>query len=456
MDDTTALIPSAHRTIRWLDAQESAFAGELVTDGEAMRVRVATRDVPEPLWGFAEAEHVAGIRDLVRSRTGQDVLLPWCTDPVEAFLGRRATAEQPLTNGEVVTLVGSLLRGVDEVGDAPVRGRWWLTDEARPTFALGEGSGCAAGAAQIITRVRDGCTDRMLDRVLAEIAAVVEDPRMVRRSQQRWEQELTELAAPRALVRDVFPPERISDIPLDRERAPHDAGVVNEQRERRAVWRARAVQLGERLRERLPSFGSRARALRVREATSEPTRSTGRGRMLLVGAAVAGVVLGAGLLWPSEGDDSAAMEQTTVVMGPTARAEPGDADADAADPPKPEARKRTPDAKQAAPEADAVADGSLGQAVTALLEQITACAQEQDADCAHAVADGAGETVLPRLEAADAERSISPVEDYGDIAVVRLGAAGEAGEKMLVLVKAKSGWLVRDVYDVADQPSAEG
>ena len=84
---------------------------------------------------------------------------------------------------------------------------------------------------------------------------------------------------------------------------------------------------------------------------------------------------------------------------------------------------------------------------------MAACAEDGDEACAAAIVDGAAETVWQRLGDDLSGRAPALIEDYGDVAVVRLAAGQAAGEQMLVLVRQKDGWLVRDVYDVADQPS---
>lgn len=107
-------------------------------------------------------------------------------------------------------------------------------------------------------------------------------------------------------------------------------------------------------------------------------------------------------------------------------------------------------------EADAVTDGSAQQHAAVLLAAIADCADQGDAACADSVVDGAGALVQERLAGAGEGRTITAVEDYGDVSVLRLGASGQRGEQMLVLVAHEDGWLVRDVYDVADQPSDRG
>lgn len=460
MDDVEegapALVPGAHRVIRRLDAEESAFAGDLVSDGDRQRVRAPASAVDPVLWEFAGAEHVAGVRDVVRARDGHDALLPWCADAVDVLLARRASAEDPLTAGEVVTLVGSMLRGIVEIAERDLRGRWWLDDAARPVFVPGEGAACAPAAAGIIDRLRQDRADRALDRVLEQIAAQAGDHRLVARHLDEWERTLTELAAPRPLNRDVHAPERVRAIPLHRERMrePQDAGERPALRERVAGLRMRVaasvLALRERWRDRTPR-----RPGHVREDGESGARPP-RGRMLLVGAAAAGAVLVGGLLWPG-GDDSSATErvpagietnapeETPAAAGATAAPATGEA---VSEQPEPDAGGET--------HADEPAAGTPEHSATLLLKRIDACRAEEDAECADAVVAGSGAAARERLGPDSARRAVTLIEDYGDIAVIRLAPDDGHSEQMLVIVRQNDGWLVRDVYDVADQPSGKG
>ncbi|MGB3376038.1 MAG: hypothetical protein WBA87_12985, partial [Microbacterium sp.] len=220
-DELTALVPGAHRVIRRLD-ETAALPGDLVSDGERQRVSADAGELDEALWWFSGAEHVAGVRDVVRTREGQVALLPWCADSLDMVLARRTAAERPLVTGEVVTLVGSLLRGVIEVGGREVRGRWWLDDEARPLFVPGEGMSCASASVEIIERLRQDCPDRSLERVLRRISDAAADHRIVLRSLDEWERELTELAAPRPIDVTVYAPELVRELPVHRAHLPLD------------------------------------------------------------------------------------------------------------------------------------------------------------------------------------------------------------------------------------------
>ncbi|PKI93019.1 hypothetical protein CW368_01615 [Actinomycetales bacterium SN12] len=443
MDETAALTPGAHRSIRMLDAQESAYPGELITDGERRGVRVDVEAVPEPLWLHAGAEHVAGVRDLLRRPDGHDAVLPWCADRIEVFLGRRAAVESALSAGETVTLVGSLLRGIVEIGDRSLTGQWWLTDEARPVFAPGEGVACTASAVALIARLREGCPDRALNRLLGEIETAAGDQRMVRRSIERWERELTELAAPRALVREVFAPERVVAIDAHAVRLDQDADLLAAEPGALGRVQDRLIEAGQDMARRLRTGLRRDRRAVVRSGRpGEPAARAPRGRMLIVGGAAAALVLVGGLMWPTGKEDSAATERVGEVMpAVTPTAAP-----DAA----PERDVETSEAP------DAMIDGSAEQRAAALLTTVLECGRRGDAVCADAIVDGAGAAVQERLAGTEAKRTIAAVEDYGDVGVLRLGESGQRGEQMLVLVMQKDRWLVRDVYDVANQPSGQG
>ncbi len=470
MDASTTLVPGAHRAIRRVEARESAFAGALVVAGEAVRVRVDASEADAALWRYAGAEHIAGVRDLVRRVDGHDVLLPWCPDRVDAFLGRRSAAGRPLAAGEIVTLTGSMLRAVEEAGDDPLTGSWWLADDARPLFVPGEGAGCIAATREVVARLREECTDRAMQRVLGEIERMPDDPRVVARSLARWESELSELAAPRALEREVFAPERVSDIPVHRAVLPQDALRVTEQRTgaaRRArpssaplPAAARVTSVVDRLRERCDAWLDEVRARMLRRLTGGGPHAGGpgepapparprRARMLAVGGAAAGAVLLGGLLWPVGGEDSGAVEPDATERMPSAGAPENATKPAPTTPGGPDPQGS--DAADSPPEPQDVV-----RAAEHLLVEIAACLEDGDRACAGSIAAGAADAVMARLTGADAVRGVEPVEDYGDLAVLKLGAAGTRGEQMLVLERQGDGWLVRDVYDVADQPSGEG
>ncbi|GAA3947544.1 hypothetical protein [Microbacterium soli] len=446
------LVPGAHRVIRLLYGTESPYPGALVRDGDGQRVCVDAAAAETGLWDFASAEHVVGVRDVLRTADGHGALLPWCIEPVAVFLARREAAGRPLSSGEVTTLVGSLLRGTTEVGATPLRGRWWLDDRARPLFAPGEGVTCGEAAAGLVERIGATCSDRALQRVLTRIRDGLADHRVVQRALDGWERELMDLAAPRALEQRVYAPERVQEIPLHRARGPQDprAGERGSPREHRMGERlARAAEGVRRavsaLRERM--LGRGRPVVGSFYATERPTAAdaprTPRRRMLLVAGAAAAAVLLGGLLWPAGGGQSspspAAVAETTRLHAPAE----GGAD------PEGRGSARTP-----SPTASIPTD--LAQTARALLKEAARCTHEGDPQCARAVVAGSAPTVLERVGPDADGRDAAVIEDYGDVAVIRLAETSARSEQMLVLERAEDGWLVRDVYDVADQPSEGG
>ncbi|WP_298865110.1 hypothetical protein [uncultured Microbacterium sp.] len=448
MVETRELVPGAHRAVRRLDGTESPFIGALVTDGERQRVSMDAGTLDPALWEFAGAEHIAGVRDLLAGAAGQHALLPWCVEPVDVFLARRTAAGSALVPGEIVTLVGSLLRGVVEAGGHPVTGRWWLDDRARPLFAPGEGASCTASAAALVESVRAGCGDRALERVLGRIEAGLADHRAVTQAIGEWEGELTELAAPRALEREVHAPERVRDIPVHHAVLARDLGAGEESP---GLWeraRERCTVLADWGRDRVPR--------RLLRGTRHPAGGSGtaqdhaarpqRRRMLLIGVGTAALVLTGGMLWPSAEEEPAGPHavaaERTASPAATATAVP---------------TAETPAVETSAVPEEPESDGSeLAREASRLLSVVDGCRKHEDAACAAAVVDGAGAAVLERLGADAVERATSLIEDYGDVAVIRVARTASQGEQMLVMVQGKDGWLVRDVYDVADQPSGEG
>ncbi|MFE6994821.1 hypothetical protein ACFVAE_02580 [Microbacterium sp. NPDC057659] len=433
-----ALVSGVHRGIRVLDPQEGPFQGELVAEGQDVRVRADAADCAgEPFWAFSGAEHVAGALDLVRRADGTDVLLPWCTERLGVFLGRRVTTEQPLGTGESVTLVGSLLRGLVELDGSPLPGTWWLTDGGRPVFALGAGEPAAEATRALVARVRASASDRSLERLLTDIDTGLADPRAARRRMDRWEAELTELAAPRPLQREVFAPAAASAVV--EERFPADAGGREASgsgwRSVAAGWFGTVLGGGRALLARVPRLSGRPRGTSASEGTVAPTRA-GRRRPLLVGLAAALIVLAGGLLWPSGEVDEPASAQTTEKKAAVLETHP---------------------VPSATPSPAVTQDAELADdpvsAASALLKRIRRCVQEHDERCADAVVEGSAAAVLKAVGDTEAGNDVALVDSYGDIAVIRRGGAGEE-QQILVLLRQKDEWLVRDVYAVADQPGS--
>ena len=494
------LLSRAHRMIRVLDDGDGPFPGALVTDGDVV---VVARDAADlsgwEAWRFAGSEHVAAPIDLVRRADGHDVLLPWCTERVGVFLARRTGAGEPLTPGESSTLVVSLLRALAELGAndcTDVRGTWWLTDEGRPVFVIGEGEPGRGGAASLVARLGEQNRDRTLGRLLAAMHAglgksVAEQRSIPHLLLERWENEALEIASPRALRRDVLTPAPAqaiirpgsvgqAQVPPRRasRRVRVQSGARAHSSRLAAALRQHASDCVEGVGRLIASIFHRTRSrapravppeLRAQSAEAVPARASRRRPLVFAGAAAA-VVLAVGVLWPGGGDDAAGNDPTPAptraeeVVGPL-MATPASSAA-AVDEAVPNATTNANASKANA----ATAEDDPAEAAATLWEEIQECRNAQDAVCRRAIVPGA----VGVVDTLDADSKTLPVfamiDQYGDIAVVRAeqeaveqaGAeqsegSGEAEEavpsgKVLVLARLNEKWLVRDVYDVADQP----
>ncbi|WP_314428240.1 hypothetical protein [uncultured Microbacterium sp.] len=503
--DSAALVPGAHRVIRVLDAHEGPFAGALVGDRESVCVMTDADSLSGWAgWAHAGDEHIAGPVDVVRRRDGHDVLLPWCTERVSVFLGRREAVAEALSAGEVSTLVGSLLRGLDELASAPggtEAGEWWLSDQGRPLFVIGAGDDARASAARLVDSLHRTSVDRTMLRLLAGIRDGLrkdaERPGVPPRQLHLWEAELLAVASPKPLRRNSHAPERARDIemvrslraePLGSRRSARAAARGGEENGPWSTMRHIIAGAGSSLREtgqsavrRIRSAipgADRARDARTGGAAGGGTRSNpGRegevggsarpGRRLVVAGAVAALILVGGLLWPGGATGEApasggAGAEPDVTIATKADA----AESDEAVTASPTTPSRTPHAPaQDAPDAPshgAAAEDPV-QAASRLSASMRECAQSGDEECPTALAPGS--TALrdilssESVDAIGAEAEFSLVDEYGDVAVIRAAAATEAhddepllSERLLVLVRGEDRWLVRDAYDVADQP----
>lgn len=481
---TPPLVPDAHRVVRSLDAAETPFGGLLVTRGEGVAVQVDAGALAGWAgWGFAGAEHIAAPLDVVRRRDGHDVLLPWCTERVTSLLARRHVVDEPLSLGECSTLVASVLRGIDELGEPGAResGTWWVTGEGRPVFVVGEGEAACAGAARVVELVAEGCRDRGMGRVLAQVQMGLHlgeaQPRVPQRRIEEWEEALLQIASPRPLRCDVLTPERARDAaraanarPSERQalgrRGIAGTGSVESRRARRAerpslvgealgALRGSVAEAVRRVARALPNRNPRSSVGRsdspsasgTRNRTDERVGPRSRRRSLLIAAAAAVAVLAGGLLWPGgESGEAAEGHGAPSRMAPES--------ATATEPATAEETAGAPTPTPAAEDLGTSTPASDETAVTAaasLLIGAAACVEAEAPSCPEVIAEGSTVDVVELGEIAGTEPAITPVDEYGDVAVIR--AESPAAPRILVLVRMNEKWLVRDVYDVADQPS---
>jgi len=448
VQEVSGLVPGVHRRIRSLADAEGPWPGVLVADGDRVVVWHDIADDDAGIdWRFAGAEHVAAPLEIARSADGHGALLPWCTTRVTVLLAQRAAAGAPLEPGEWGTLVASMLRGLREVAaraEADLPGEWWLTQDGRPLCVPCPGRQARAAAVEVLQHAEDGCRERGLRRLIASIRDSVDEAAPTAARVEAWERELFEFAAPRPLRLDVHPPERVRGSVAEQIRP---VGAVLPTRRLRARKRP-----GARIADRVETLRRRMGELRPPVAPRAETRQRRKTRrpVIAVAAVAAVLVLGIGLLWPGDQEEAS---EAAVPIGHTSTGRHESTDERSKPPSDAPAEMAPPPMETSPPETYTPTDGGPQEplhAATALLETLDACNAAGDDACPSAIASGSTASAAGILRT-DAAGEPSLVDDYGDLAVIRLGDGGDM-QQMLVLVRQDEEWLVRDAYDVADQP----
>lgn len=480
-NDSRGLPLRAHRFIREIRRGDGPVPGRLVAgDDEAFVAVDAALLADWGGWEHAGAAHIAGPQDLVRRADGHEVLLPRCVERMTTFLARRHAQSEMLTIGEVVTLAASLLRGVAEAVSADARGEWWLTAEGRPVFFLGEGDTVAAESCSVLEGLVSRSMDRTAARLFERLAEALKEPRRAVHDIETWEGALFELAAPKPLRMQR---EDAALAPLEVRALRQQAGIgqgasaagvgmtrralrSRTRRHEEAATRSPGTPgrllargattmrevvagvLGRRDAKRAAAGGGRSDPYADgRGEEAPPARRRWAGPAVVAAGAAVVVVVG-GALWPSAPPADAASEPVPVVETPTAsEATGGDAESD----PTGDAHSAGGDVVSDEPEAEKL---SAPDAVAlSLLHAAAQCTDGADDSCAEAWTDerlAAGGT-LPAVAEPAEESTAVLVEDYGDLAAVRVH--GPDGGCIVVLLRGEDGWRIRDLYEVADPPS---
>lgn len=424
MEPVALDIPPA---LRELTAAEAPFAGVLRA-GDPPTVWVdAAAFGASPAWAAHGAEHLLAPMDAAGTSDGPRVVLPHC--PV--------TLDEVLTDGSpppgvLVTLAVSALRGAREAdGLGAEAGRWWVTTEGRPVLALTGTLAWREDTVDLLRRV--DAADPALQRALDSAAAAIGDPRLLRREGEAIEGALFAAADPEPL-----PTERREDghLPKTRKRAvapPRASGSVAGT-VRDLLARLVDVGVAERVGRAWAAVVRRTRAT-PRAGDRQAGRPTGgRRRVLLVAAAVATAVIVGGALWPSgEGERPAAAAggsaDPTRAAAPSASASP--------------VRDEDPATEDAARSDEGPAE--IVDAARGLVDALAACGDDA---CLEKLWEESG-SARP-IDAAGGDYAVEVVDEYGGAAAVRIVTAEVT--QVLVMVRVEKRWLVREVYDLADQP----
>lgn len=339
---------------------------------------------------------------------------------------------------------------------------------------------------QIVSQLEQECRDRAYGRALAMVREGLQQrrdrPRMPLPLLARWEGELCELAAPRPLRREAeeatgtettsaeqfvrspargaLAVEKPTAASSPRRRLPDArllSGLLTMLVPFVRVQRQRLVR--ETARVRAWIFARRARPeppVRDGAGTAQPPAPRRRRRSLIVTGGVAALVLVAGLAWPTaQRAEQAGHAEPSVAVSP----EPSDTDGEQADAEEAGAERSTGSRSVVSTPgsgdtAQVTTDNGPLAAVEALIDRIRDCRRVQEGPCDAFDADAEG--VLEKIGVTGA-LTYRMIDEYGDVAVIRAtpqepGGDGVGGA-MLVLVRRDGEWLVRDAYDVADQPS---
>lgn len=441
-----APLTDAYRIIRTVSAPETPLEGTLARDVDEVVLLVDAATLESWAgWAFDRAQHVLGPHDIARRPDGHVAVMPWCSERVDVFLGRRRAAASPLSGGEVVTLVVSALRGTAEAhlgraGDeASPQGSWWLTDAGRPVFVHGEsGADVEAGARRILEDAVSSCDDRVVSRLVSAAMSALDRPRTLAQEANRLESELFDASAPQPLATTIFPAARVRDLEAPALRPVGSAARTADFSRPLRETIARHVD-GELADAVAVTIGGVVRAVRAK---------LGRGRRApwLAAAGVAGAIVLAGALWPADAvQDPAAHPAESRSSSPSPDPSPTDASTPAAPPPVDS--PATPE--EETPALPLEAEAGL------LLDRWASCGSADDTSCRDGVLEQTGLQVSPGvIDLPAGERVVTLLDDYGGAAVLRVeSAAGEAAPQLMVIIRTDDGWLLRDVYDVAEQPS---
>lgn len=424
--------------LRRLSDDESPYAGQLHADPPLVWTDLDLVD--EQVWRCSPDGHLLVPVDIARTQAGHAALLPHCPDRLTSVVDASPAA------GTAVTIAVSMLRAAAEArAHGLPAGSWWVDASGRPVLAIVGTAPWQDEAGLLLARLAERASPRLRD-ALERAATLITGARITESAVLECEDALFAAAAPAPLERggrvpvDDHTPRRVDTLRRDAIFEPAQSWISHFTD---AEW---AVQVTAAARTAAGASGAlrdrlrRRRAERVRSAGAprqerRATDARGAGRRRapwLVAGAVGTVVIAVGLLWPEPSSTAAAPRPTAALASSPASS----ASAGATAPPS---------------EGDAADEGDLEAAGRRALTAIGACVDAAAATCPAAMEDAAAATPVGVVATAADEAIVTLLDEYGGVAVLRVEAVDQRAQ-ILVLVSADGTWLVRDVYDVADQP----
>ncbi|QLD12979.1 hypothetical protein [Microbacterium oleivorans] len=450
---TAVVEPSTPVPLRRVHPPDAPFPGELVTGVAGQGYRVAAEDVPSLVWSTPSGGHLLAAVDVDVLEGTTMLLLP-------RLVGRLSAHGLPsLSAGQVVTLAVSVLRGAAAAASAAWRsGEWWLTEDGRPVLVPAGETSWAQSSAELIASIPATAIDadmrrRLIDAVsdvdtLPRAAAALEDALFAGAEPEPIDELAGTRPDPRAAGRDEW-----SD---DAHGAPGrsapavaallDAGVLA-----RVAAAYDEVRAALSRRRGLLSARSSVRNTEGPGDTHEAAaRRASPRRLVIVAASVMAVLLTGALMWPS--DQSDGVDRNPQAAEPVTPPSTPDSGSDAAERAAEPGAEAYPESASTDP-VPATPPGEEAHPAAASIERLATCWRSNDLACRAGVLERADATVPDGVATADVTRSVVLLDDLGGVEVVRVeDAAGELPPQIAVIVLHNDERLVRDVYDVADQP----
>lgn len=418
---------SPYRTLRRVAAgREAPYPGVLAQHERREPCLLVEAEALGPDWPGWRADphgHVLAPLDVVRRGGGHDVVLEVCRERIDRFLDRRGNAHRPLSDGEAVTLGVSALRGLAELDEDGRRSpaQWWLTGQGRPLLATGVGDETAADAVcALLVRIAPPTAPA----AWAHAVDLARADRVSPRALDDAEAGLFGYATARPLTTDLDESRTARSLAVDAR--PGDVPAAD-QPDQEPGWIARAAR----------SVDADAADVVSRVTTAlwrSGRRAPRPARVWLAATAAAAAVLAGGLLWPQPGDGSGWAADGIPPWG-------GEEPAATIAPTVPASTQAT------AP------DGDLPATVDRLLDARLDC--DGDQTCLGGVQADALRRFPPGpIDLPGPERQVTLLDDLGDIGVAEVGRPdGTPVRQIVVIARQNDRWLLRDVYDVAQQPS---
>ncbi len=426
-DSATELLRAfslVYTPLRRVGPRESPYPGVLVRTSGTVQLLVDAGAAPQAtlFWSPMPDSHILRARDVTEGATGTQALVDACQEPVSEFIRRRGSLEP----GEIATVALGILRGARELRENPL-GRWWLTMSGRPVFALDDGD------RPLLDETHDvldaiTTTDPEGVSLLAAVAALVAEGGR----DALWDECDSALFA----WTSPGPVHTSTGVPLTGAPRPKPARAdpavsARDSAEPGTLGRLLKVahgDVGRTLSDAASALSARLRARHdVREDTDEPSASRGgrRRRVLFAAAACLVAVFVLSALWPAGGQGGTEQVTATATVAP----------------------ETTP-----APLALGDQERDLPALAGALLDARVSCAS--DTACLSTVMENAA-ALFPAgaIDAPAGARRLDLVEDFGDVAVVRVHADSAVADQLAILARHETGWVLRVVYDIAQHPA---